>query len=125
MILYWQKPRKQRELRENEHKKKIRQEKHLERERRKKVVRAEKQLKKKCAVSSGRKIRSRKNSTQEKGCNDVIAALHLLSSSSVEDGDSSQGDSGEDNNNCSPEDSGEDNTMCPKCGIRYGDSSEK
>ena len=108
---------------ERERKKKIREEKQLERER-KKAVRAEKQLKK-CAVSSGRKTRSRKNSAQEKGCNDVIAALYLLSSSSNEDGDSSQGDSGEDNNNSSPEDSGEDNTMCPKWGIRYGNSSEK
>ena len=110
---------------ERECKKKIREEKQLEGERRKKVVRAEKQLKKKCALSSGWKIKSRKNSAQEKGCNDVIAALHLFSSSSDEDGDSSQGDSGEDNNNSSPEDSGEDNTMCPKCAIRYGDSSEK
>ena len=108
-----------------ERKKKIREEKQLEREQRKKVVRAEKQLKTKRAMSSGRKTRPRKNSAQEKGCNDVIAALHLLSSASDEDGDSSQGDSGEDNNNSSPDDSGEDNTMCPKCGIRYGDSSEK
>ena len=38
--------------------------------------------------------------------------------------DSSQGDSGEDNDSAK-EDSGEDNTMCLKCGIRYGDSSEK
>ena len=98
---------------DRERKKKIREEKQLERER-KKVVREEKRLKKKYAVvSSGRKTRSRKNCTQEKGIDDVIAALHLLSSSSDEDSDSSQGDSGE------------DNTMCPKCGIRYGDSSEK
>ena len=110
---------------EKEHKKKIREEKQLETEQRKKAVRAKKQLKKKRTVSNGRTIRSRKNSAQEKGCNDVIAVLHLLSSSSDEDGDSSHGDSGEDNNNSSPEDSGEDNTMCPKCGIRYGDSSEK
>ena len=110
---------------EREHKKKIREEKQLERERRKKAVRAKKQLKKKRTVSNGRTTRSRKNSAQEKGCNDVIAALHLLSSLSNEDGDSSDGDSGEDNNNSSPEDSGEDNTMCPKCGIRYGDSTEK
>ena len=43
-----------------------------------------------------------------------MAALHLLSDSSDEDGDthSSQGDS-------------ENNTICPKCGIKYGDSVEK
>ena len=81
-------------------------------------------MKKKRAVSSGRKTRSRKNSTQEKRIDDVIAALHLLSSSSDEDGDSSQGDSGEDNDS-SRENSGEDNTTCLKCGIRYGDSLEK
>ena len=72
---------------ERERKKKIREEKQLKRER-KKAVRAEKQLKMKRLVSSGRKTKSRKNSAQEKGCNGVIAALHLLSSSSVEDGDS-------------------------------------
>ena len=38
-------------------------------------------MKKKSAVSSGRKIRSRKNSNQEKGIDDAMAALHLLSSS--------------------------------------------
>ena len=70
-------------------------------------------MKKKCAVSSGRKTRSRKNCNQEKGIDDAMAALYLLSSSSDEDGDSSQGDSGE------------DNTTCPKCGIRYGASLEK
>ena len=59
---------------ERECKKKIREEKQLEREQ-KKAVREEKQLKKKCAVSSGRKTRSRKNSTQEKGIDDVIAAV--------------------------------------------------
>ena len=59
---------------------------------------------------------------QEKGIDDVVlAALHLLVSSSSED-DSSHKDSGEDNQ----EDSEEDNVVtCPKCGIRYGDSSEK
>ena len=55
---------------------------------RKKVVREGKQLKKNFA-RSGRKTRSRRNSTQEKGIDDVLAALHLLSSSSGED-DSSQ-----------------------------------
>ena len=108
---------------ERERKKKIREEKQLERGR-KKVVREEKQLKKKRAVSNGRKTRSKKNSTQEKGIDDVIAALHLLSSSSDEDGDSSQGDSGDDDHS-SQEDSGEENTTCLKCGIRYSDSSEK
>ena len=93
---------------ERERKKKIREEKQLEREH-KKAVREEKR---KQAVSSGRKTRSRKNSAKEKGI-DVIAALHLLSSSSDEDGDSSQGDSEE------------DNTMCPKCGIRYGNNLEQ
>ena len=60
-----------------------------------------------------RKTRSRKNCTQEKGIDDFIEALHLLSSSSNEDGDSSKGDLGE------------DNTTCPKCGITYSDSLEK
>ena len=79
---------------ERERKKKIREEKRLEREC-KKAVREEEQLKKKCTVSSGRKTRSRKSSTQEKGIDDTMATLHLLSSSSDEDGDthSSQGDS--------------------------------
>jgi len=104
---------------EREHKKKIREEKQLEREC-KKAIREEKQLKKKSAVSSGRKTRSRKNSTQEKGIDDVFAALHLLSSSSDENGDYSQ-----ENDDSSQEDSEEDNTTCPKYGIRYGDSSEK
>ena len=51
-----------------------------------------------------------KSSTQEKGIDDAMAALHLLSDSSDEDGDthSSQGDS-------------ENNTTCPKCGIKYGE----
>ena len=58
----------------------------------KKVVREGKQLKKNSA-RSGRKTR---NSIQEKGIDDVLAALHLLSNSSGE-GDSSHKDSGEDN----------------------------
>ena len=77
-------------------------------------------------MRSGRKTRSRRNSTQEKGIDDVLAALHLLSSLSDEDGDSAQGgESEEDNDDSSQEDSGEDNTTCPKCGIRYCDSLEK
>ena len=77
--------------------------------------------KKKCAVSNGRKTRSKRNCSQEKTIDDVIAVLQLSSSLS---GDSCEGDSGEDNNS-SQEDSDEDNTTCPKCGIRYGDSLEK
>ena len=79
---------------ERERKKKIREEKQLDKER-KKVVREGKQLKKNSA-RSGRKTRLRRNSTQEKEIDDVLAALHLLSSSSGED-DSSHKDSGEDN----------------------------
>ena len=96
---------------ERERKKEIREEKQLDKKR-KKVVREGKQLKKNSA-RSGRKTRSRRNSAQEKGIDDVLAALHMLLSSSGED-DSSHKDSGEDNA-----------VTCPKCGIRYGDSSEK
>lgn len=71
------------------------------------------QKNKKHAVSNGRKTRSRKNCTQERAIDDVLAALRLSSSSSDEDSDSSQGHSGE------------NNTMCPKCGIKYVDSSEE
>ena len=92
--------------------------KRMEKERRKKI-REEKRLlekqKKRHAVKpvkSGRKTRSRKYCTQERAIDDVLASLHL-SSSSDEEGDSSEGDSGE------------DTTTCPKCGIRYVDSSEK
>ena len=84
---------------------------------RKKVVREGKQLKKNSA-RSGRKTRSRRNSTQEKGIDDVLAALHLLSSSSGED-DSSHNDSGEDNGIPSKK------IQKKIIGIRYGDSSEK
>ena len=107
---------------ERERKKKIREEKQLDKER-KKVVREGKQLKKNSA-RSGRKTRSRRNNTQEKGIDGVLAALHLLLSLSGED-DSSHKDSGEDNGDSFQEDSEEDNVTCPKCGIRYGDSSEK
>ena len=79
---------------ERECKKKIREEKQLDKER-KKVVREGKQLKK-ISARNGRKTRSRRNSTQEKGIDDVLAALHLLLSSSGED-DSSHKDLGEDN----------------------------
>ena len=113
---------------ERECKKKTREEKQLERERKKivdeekrlereckKIVGEEKRLveeqKNKCAVNNERKTRSRKNCTQERAIDDVLAAL-CLSSSSDEDSDSSQGDS-------------EDNTTCPKCGIRYADSLEE
>ena len=65
-----------------------------------------------CTVKSGRKTRSRKYCTQERAIYDVLASVHL-SSSSDEEGDSSEGDLGE------------DNTTCPKCGIRYVDSSDK
>ena len=86
---------------EREHKKKTREEKRLVEEQ-----------KKKCAMINGRKTRSSKNCTQERAIDDVLAALHLSSTSSDEDSDSSQGVS-------------EDNTTCPKCGIRYGDSLEE
>ena len=43
---------------------------------------------------AGKPDQARRNRTQEKGINDVLAALHLLSSSSGED-DSSHKDSGE------------------------------
>ena len=79
---------------ERERKKKIREEKQLDKER-KKVAREGKQLIKNSA-RTGRKTKSRRNSTQEKGIDDVLAALHLFSSSSGED-DSSHKDSGEDN----------------------------
>ena len=49
---------------------------------------------------------------RERAIDDVLASLHL-SSSSDEEGDSSEGDLGE------------DNITCPKCGIRYVDSSAK
>ena len=99
---------------ERERKKRIKEEKRLEREQKKKV-REEKRLleeqKKKCAVKPvkrGRKTRSR---TQGRAIDDVLASLHLSSSSaSDEDGDS-PGDS-------------EDDTTCPKCGIKYVDSPE-
>ena len=99
---------------ERERKKKIREEKQLDKGR-KKVVREGKQLKKNSA-RSGRKTRSRRSSTQEKGIDGVLAALHLLLSSSGED-DSSHKDSGEDNGDSFQEDSEEDNVTCPKCGI--------
>jgi len=80
-------------------------------------------LKKKCTMSSGKKTRSRKNSIQEKEVDDVFAALHLLSSSSDEDGEEVQGEGN------FIDDNSEDDTTCPKCGmrcgIRYGDSTEK
>ena len=63
-------------------------------------------------------------SKQEKGIDDVLVALHLLSSLSGED-DSSHIDSGEDNGDSFQEDSEEDNVTCPKWGISYGHSSEK
>jgi len=47
-------------------------------------------LKKKCAVSSGKKTRSRKDSIQEKEVDDVFAALHFLSSSNDENGEEVQ-----------------------------------
>ena len=61
---------------------------------------------------------------KRKEINDVITALYLLSSSSDEHGDSSQGESG-DNDPSSQEDSGEENTTCLKSGIRYDNSLEK
>ena len=99
---------------ERERKKKIREEKRLEREQKK--VREEKRLfeeqkKKKRAVKpvkSGRKTRSR---TQGRAIDDVLASLHLSSSSDSDEDSDSPGDS-------------EDNTTCPKCGIRYIDSPE-
>ena len=99
---------------ERERKKKIKEEKQFEKERKKTEKRLVKEQKnKKRGVSIGKKTRSRKNCTQERAIDDVLAALHLSSNSSDEDSDSSQGDSGE------------DNATCPKCGIRYVDSSEK
>ena len=99
---------------ERERKKKIREEKRLEREQKKKV-REEKRLleeqKKKRAVKpvkSGQKTRLR---TQGRAIDDVLASLHLSSSSDSDEDGGSPGDS-------------EDDTTCPKCGIRYVDSPE-
>jgi hypothetical protein len=94
-------------------------EKQLEKERRKEEERLEKERKKvirdeKRLQTKKRSLRSRKNCAKEKAIDGALAALHLSSSSGVD----SQGDSGEDS-------SDENNTTCPKCGIRYGDSSEK
>ena len=66
-------------------------------------------------MTSGKKTRLRRNSSQEKGIDVVIEGLHLLSSSSDEDGESSQGGTGEDIDSDS-----QYSTTFPKCGIRYG-----
>ena len=100
---------------ERERKKKIREEKRLEREQKKKV-REEKRLfeeqkKKKHAVKpvkSGQKTRSR---TQGRAIDDVLASLHLSSSSDSDEDSDSPGDS-------------EDNTTCPKCGTLIALSHE-
>ena len=100
---------------ERERKKKIREEKRLEREQKKKV-REEKRLfeeqkKKKRAVKpvkSGQKTRSR---TQGRVIDDVLASLHLSSSSDSDEDSDSPGDS-------------EDNTTCPKCGTLIALSHE-
>ena len=69
---------------EKERKKKIREEKQLDKER-KKVVREGKQSKRILQEVAGKPDQAGRNSTQEKGIDDVLAALHLLVSSSGED----------------------------------------
>ena len=97
---------------------KVKKKRKLEREHRKKV-REEKRLAKEqeCAEKTtkcqrGKQTRSKKTEKRTPTC-DALAALQL--SSSCDEDDSSQESETED----------EDNTTCPKCGIRYGDSTEK
>ena len=93
-----------------EHRKKVREEKRLAKEQKKKE-RAEKTAKR----QRGKQTRSKKVTQTEKRTPTCDALADLQLSSSCDEDDSSQESETED----------EDNTTCPKCGVRYGDSTEK